>query len=451
MVKPSTRIPPSSSDAEESVLSAIFLDGADTLSKCLDAKVCEESFYTPANALVWKTLCWCNKRGTPLEVGSVAEALREKKKLDDIGGLEYLLRVSNKMPTSVGTKAAIETLQRLYILRKVLGIAQETEAAAYNYDADPAIFSTKVEEALKVREGLEKPKTLQEATRETIQLVERIQKGEKPQEALGFGYPWKEADDKLGAIKPGEFVIIAARPGRGKSSIARQLALHWQAEYGRVAYFSREMPVGQLPQLFAQTVCGVSWNDVLKGRAHKHDVLDFLKALRTVEGTKISIQDRDTKFTQIQARIKAMCQVEKPSAIFLDYIQIYDPEQQRGETRDTALGRMSTGLKGIAIDYNIPVIGLAQIARSVEREEREPRSSDLRECGSLEADADRIIFSHWLPCLRGTNIAQDFNDWGVKTVHAELIQTKGRSDGQARIPLDFIRNTTTFKSPAHAT
>lgn len=448
MVKPKQdRIPPHSSDAEEAVLSAIFLDGADTLSKCLDAKVCDESFYVPANALVWKTLCWCNKRGTPLEVPSVCEALREKKKLDDVGGMEYLLRVSSKLPTTAGVKAAIETLQRLYIQRRALQLGQETVDAAFNYEADLAVFATKIEEALRIREGLEKPKTLQEATRDTRVLVQRIQKGEDIKEERGYTYPWDEANEKLGAIKPGEFVIIAARPGRGKSSIARQLALHWQAEYGKVAYFSREMPVGQLPQLFAQTICGVSWADVLKGRAHKAEILEFLAALDVVEKSRIAIQDRDTKFSQIQARVKAMMQVEKPSAIFLDYIQIYDPEQQKGETRDTALGRMSTGLKGLAIDYNIPVIGLAQIARSVEREEREPRSSDLRECGSLEADADRIIFSHWLPTLRGTNIAQDFNDWGIKTVHAELIQTKGRSDGQARIPLDFRRNTTTFLSP----
>lgn len=428
------------------MLACALIDGPDVITKALDAKVCEDSFYIPANRLIWRYLCSMLKRGLDLSLAVLAEDMKKHKHLDEIGGYAYLTRITGSTPTTAQARFFIEKLQELYTLRLLIKAGTKTVEDAYGYTGDFAVFATQVEEALRVREGLEKPKTLQEATRDTIHLVERIQKGEKPQEALGFGYPWKEADDKLGAIKPGEFVIIAARPGRGKSSIARQLALHWQAEYGKVAYFSREMPVGQLPQLFAQTVCGISWNDVLKGRAHRHDVLDFLKALRTVESTKISIQDRDTKFTQIQARIKAMCQVEKPSAIFLDYIQIYDPEQQRGETRDTALGRMSTGLKGIAIDYNIPVIGLAQIARSVEREEREPRSSDLRECGSLEADADRIIFSHWLPCLRGTNIAQDFNDWGVKTVHAELIQTKGRSDGQARIPLDFIRNTTTFKS-----
>jgi replicative DNA helicase len=423
------------------------MDGAETISNALDAKVCEESFYIPANRYVWKTLLWAFRKGIPLEVSAIAAELQKLGKLEEIGGAAYLAKVSGAIPTTAGTKHAISKLQELYMLRDLIKRAEKVQEDAYGYQGDLAVFHSTMEEALRIREGLDKPKTLQEAAQDAITLVQRIQNGEATKEELGYEWPWQHANDILGTIKPGELVIIAARPSRGKSSVGRQLALRWQQQYGKTVLFSREMPVGTLPQLFAQSISGISWKQVSKGRAHAKDAMKFIDALREVQGMgNLCIQDTDRTLSQIVARVKAMKQQAPPRAIILDYIQRYDPEQQKGETRDQALGRFSMALKDMAVDLQIPVVALAQISRSVEREEREPRDSDLRESGNLEQDADRIVFCHWVQCLRGTNIAQDFNDDSVATVHTELIQTKGRGEGSGRVPLDFHRATTTFNS-----
>lgn len=215
---------------------------------------------------------------------------------------------------------------------------------------------------------------------------------------------------------------------------------------GDVAFFSREMPVGQLPQLFAQSISGLSWREARKGYMHKHDMLKFAETLRECKkNTKLHIFDKDSTVSQICARIKAMRQTKDIKAVFVDYLQAYDMEQTKGETRDVAIGRFTRALKDIALDLNIPVVLLAQLSRSVEKEEREPRASDLRESGNVEQDCDRVMFVHWLPKDR-SGIAQDFQDYSRVTIAAQLIQVKNRNGSNARLDMDFHRPTTTFKS-----
>jgi replicative DNA helicase len=118
-------------------------------------------------------------------------------------------------------------------------------------------------------------------------------------------------------------------------------------------------------------------------------------------------------------------------------------KQEKGETRDIAIGRFTRQLKDIALDLNIPVVLLAQLNRAVEKEEREPRASDLRESGNIEQDADRIIFTHWLP-VTPEGIAQDFNDFSLHSVYSQFIQVKNRNGTNGKLDVRFHRPTTTF-------
>ena len=439
------RIIPHSKSCEQTVLGSVFLDGAQTLSLCLDAKVNEHSFYIPANQLVWKTIVWAAKRGTPLEVGPISEALREKGKLDDIGGIGYLLNITEALPTTAGTASAIETLQRLYTLRELIKKSSEIIDNAYSFEGDFAVFSQQIEDALKIREGLEKPKTLSEACDDTIDLLRRIGEGEKME---GYSWPFAGMDERLDMAEGGELVVVAARPSRGKSSFARQVAYAWAAKYGDVAFFSREMPVGQLPQLFAQSLCGLSWREARKNKMHKADVQTLVDSIREVQqNTKLHIFDKDSTASQICARIKAMKQTKQIKAVFIDYLQAYDVEQIKGETRDMAIGRFTRSMKDIALDLGIPVILLAQLSRSVEKEEREPRASDLRESGNIEQDADRIIFCHW-NASDSMGVPVDFNDSTLKTIESQLIQVKNRNGTSGKQDVLFNRPTTTFRTLA---
>lgn len=447
MSQPDTgRVPPHSTQSEEILLSSCFIDPAEAIRKSLDAKVCDESFYVPANRLIWRTVLWAWRKNIPVEVAAICEELKKMGKLDEVGGLPMLLRVSSASPTTAGLVHAIETVQERWMLRQLIHRGTKVVEDAYNYTGDIASFVQNIEDALSVREGLEKQVTWDVACDEAIERLKRISEGKQTEEDVGLEWPWKDATRFLGPVQKGELVVLAARPSRGKSSVARQLAMFWADEYGPIDLYSREMPIGQLPVLFAQTVCGHSWREARYGRLHAKDVSEFTEALRTVKAIKnLRIHDRDKSFTQLFARVRAQVQLAKPKAIIIDYLQIYDVEQQKGETRDMAIGRITKALKDLAIDLNIPVILLAQISRSVEKEEREPRLSDLRESGNIEQDADRVVFVHW-PQKDGDGMFVDFNDHAITTIHAKLLQAKGRGEGQGTCELTFKRPVASFFS-----
>ena len=442
------QLPPHSLEAEEHLLSAALLDGADVMAKALDAKVCEESFYAPANRLIWTYLQRILKRGIDIDTATLAEELKREGQLDEIGGYAYITLVSNKAQTTARLSYWIDKVQELYTLRRLLLAAEQTKESVYSHTGDFAAFAMQVEEALRIREGLEKPKTIHEAAEEGIRIVEAIREGKPSPLGPQYSWPWPMANERFGEVTGGELVTLGARPKRGKTSAGLQVGWHWAGlGFGSVELFSREMPVGELPQLFAQQLSGVSWNEVKKGRAHAKDALKFIEALRWVkENQNLHVNDRDRTVSQICARIRGVSRVRKVGAIVIDYLQRYDMEQQKGETRDQAIGRFTMALKDLAVDLNIPVLLLAQLNREVAREERRPQPHDLRESGNIEQDSNRILFVHWEQHLRGTNIAQDFEDYSVRTINASLIQSIARGYPSADVPLDFHRPTTTFKS-----
>ena len=440
--------PPHSLDVEETVIASVFLDGITTIQAALDKKVDENSFFDERNRLLWKTFIWAFKRGTPLEIDAIAEALKEKRKLDDVGGYDYFLKVTSRVPTTSGTKHAIEKLQELFMLRELINRSNAIIEDAHNYTGDISVFYSRIADALKVREGLEKTLTLKDACDEIGERLDRIANGELKDGDNGLDWPWKDATRYLGPIQGGELVIIAARPSRGKSSVARQMAWCWAQRYGNVMLFSREMPVAEMPPLFAQSLCGESWREARNGRLSAKQVSSFKEALQEVKQvSSLSIFDKDRTLSQIVARVKAQCIVKAPCAIIIDYLQIYDPEQAlKSETRDQALGRFTRSMHDLAIELRIPVILLCQVNRSSEREERDIRLSDLRESGSIEQDASRVVAIAWdAKDEKGQPI--DFNDQSVPTIPSvRLCQIKGRAEGQATCQLKMHRPTASFHS-----
>jgi replicative DNA helicase len=193
--------------------------------------------------------------------------------------------------------------------------------------------------------------------------------------------------------------------------------------------------------LFAQTECGISYRDILSGRLSTSYLETFKSELAKVRGLQVAVYDQDRTLSHIVTRAKAFAQIAKPKAICVDYLQRYDAQQERGETRDMALGRFTMAMKDLAIELSLPVILLAQLGRSVERENREPRLSDLRESGNLEQDADRVIFLN-APDHRPDGTMQTITDNDLRFIYVDAIQAKGRSDGTGRCGMMFDRPIT---------
>jgi replicative DNA helicase len=161
------------------------------------------------------------------------------------------------------------------------------------------------------------------------------------------------------------------------------------------------------------------------------------------QNKNLLVFDQDRTLSQITARVEAIKAFNPPKAIIVDYLQRYDPQQEKGETRDIAIGRMTMALKDLAVSHKIPVILLAQLGRDVEKENRIPRLSDLRESGNIEQDADRVVFIH-APDEKEDGGTQDLTDQSLQRIEVNIVQAKGRSDGVASLTMSFHRPTTTF-------
>ena len=435
------RTPPHSIEAEEQLLSACMLDNGMTLSKCIEHKIAADTFYVPANGLIYTKMVEMYGLSKAIEASTIVEELKADSNLEKVGGLGFILKVSSVVSTTASASFFIEKVKELSLLRNLIVRGSRIVDKAYNYTGDLAEFATEVEDALRVYGTLEKSKNLSAACDDTLALIERIKAGVKSE---GLSWPFNGMDERLDLAENGELIVVAARPGRGKSSFARQVAWDWSLRQGEVAYFSREMPVGQLPQLFAQSISGRSWREARRGVMHPADLADFCDGVNEVKkNTRLHVFDKDSTITQVISRIRSLRSKCNLKAVFIDYLQAYDMKQEKGETRDLAIGRFTRHLKDIALDLNIPVILLAQLSRAVEREEREPRASDLRESGNIEQDADRIIFTHWLP-VTPEGVAQDFNDYTLQSVYSQFIQVKNRNGTNGKLDVSFHRPTTTF-------
>ena len=436
---------PHTLDGERAILSCILLDGAASLSKALDAKIGEEAFFDPIHRKVWRGILWLHKNNQAIDITILADELKKKGKLEEIGGIEGLINATTAVATTVQFDHWLERLREAYINRKLIETCEAMAEKARASSGSVEDFVQSTHEILSIRHATQTNKTLSQASGEAIARAESIMAGTEKPEDRGLSWPWDDWNTRFGPATAGELIIVGARPGIGKSSMARQCCLSWAGD-GEVLLFSREMPVEGLPFLFAQQISGVSWKDLREGRLHPSDATDFVGGLKAVEAMKrLHVFDKDRTLSQVTARIRAFSQMKKVKAIAIDYLQRYDPQQDRGETRDIALGRMSMAFKDMAVDLGIPVLLLAQVSRGVEREAREPRISDLRESGNLEQDADRIIFLH-APAQTPNGISNDPTDRTLTNLYTEAIQAKGRGEGQDRAPLNFHRPTTRFLS-----
>jgi replicative DNA helicase len=442
---------PHSEEHERAIVVNVLLDGAPALSRAFDAKITADSFYCPTYRKIWKGILDLHGRGKPLETSVLAEEMKAGGKLEEIGGFSGLHEATSGNPSVATYDYSLEKVRDLYMMRRVIAISDETKAIAYSSTAPLGTvddFVTKIGEVLSLKSANEHVKNFRDAVAEVAASCMRMLRGEKTPEDEGMRFPWSDWNNTMGAAKGGELIIIAARPSAGKSSAARQIAWNWANEYGTVLYFSHEMTCVEMAKTMIQLVSRVSYRAIEHGYATAKQATEVESATKVVMAQdQLFVFDQDPTYSAVMSRIQALKQTNKIRAIIVDYLQIQDPQQERSETRDIAIGRMSKGYKRLANTLNVPVILLSQISRMVERDSRVPRLSDLRESGNIEQDADRVIFLH-VPPENPQGVRQDLTDGNYQHVYVEAIQAKGRSTGQHTVPMTFHRPTTTFHNYA---
>ena len=432
---------PSNLEAEESVLGACFLSKY-ALQKASE-NLTEESFYSDKNAKIFSTMLSLQDEKTPIDLTTVTTYLKNKKQLNEVGGVEYLTEVVNFVPTATNVDYYIKTVEETAILRNLIETA--TEIASEGYRTDETVneildnSEKKILNIVKNRKSSEF-RSMKDILSKTQADLERLSKAKN--EITGLATGWYDLDRITTGLHENELIIIAARPAMGKTAFALNLATHVAMTQDKsVAVFNLEMSAEQLAQRIISSVGQLDGFKLRTGQLMNNDWKRINEAVSQLSETNLVIDDTPgITIGEIRAKCRRLASSEKGlSLIVIDYLQLISGGKNYGANRQQEVSDISRSLKTLAMELNVPIIALSQLSRSVEsREEKRPMMSDLRESGSIEQDADIVMFLYRDDYYNKEARSEDNNSI------SELIIGKHRNGPTATIELLFKKNTSTF-------
>lgn len=393
------RVPPQNIEAERSVLGAMMLDN-EARYKALEI-LDPEHFYTGAHAIIFETIAELFEgKGSPADLVVVTNRLREKGKLENIGGPGYLAGLVNVVPTVENAEHYAKIVRNKAILRACIKVADRMADACYREELEPdEILERASGEFLdlsKMREERDFA-TMNVLADQAYGTIKRL--SEKGPDFLST--PFGEFNEKFHGFQPGEYVIIAARPSVGKTSFALNIANHVAGSLGKsVAIFTLEMSSEQLAIRIIAALSRISADAINAGQIKDKEKMEAIRnTVSIIKSWKVSLDDSPSLTAlSIRAKIKRLLleSSQDIDLIIIDYLQLLDVETgRRSENRVQEVSQLSRSLKALSREVNKPILVLSQLSRHIERrdfKQREPMLSDLRESGAIEQDADKVIF-----------------------------------------------------------
>jgi len=385
------RVPPSNIEAEESVLGAVMLsvDAANTVMDRLHP----QDFYQPAHQAIFEAVLRLYDANHPIDAITVSEQLRKQDELDRIGGVSYLTRLIDSVPTASNVDYYSEIVEETSLRRNLMRSGVEIGDLAFLADKDISDVLDLAEKSVfsvaekRIGEGLVPVKPLLSSTLETIESL-----GEGGRMA-GLSTGFKDLDAKLAGLAPGNLAIIAARPGMGKSALATSMAFNVASEGKSIAMFTMEMSRHEVVQ---RLLCSVGRIDSMKlrsGNLTDRDWQSVARAAGRLHEAPIFIDDSgQLTVTEVRAKCRRMKRSNGLDLVVVDYLQLMSAGS-RAENRQQEISEISRGLKALGIELDVPIVALSQLNRAMEqRQDKRPMLSDLRESGALEQDADIVMF-----------------------------------------------------------
>jgi replicative DNA helicase len=438
------RLPPQSVEAEQSVLGAILID-RDTMIEIADF-LKPEDFYRQAHGRIYAVMLDLSERREPIDIVTVSEALERTGDLETVGGRAYLGTLSNSTPTAVHAAQYARIVERKALLRNLIGAAGKIAGIGYE---DPAEIQEAIDRAeselfavsqRRIGAGFSPLKSLLHDAYDRLDYL-HAHRGEISGVRTGFA----DLDSLTTGLQKSDLVILAARPSVGKTSFALNIAEHAAVKDRKsVGIFSLEMSKEQLVLRLLSSVSNIDSQRLRTGFLEELDFARIAPAMNSLSEAPIYIDDTPN-ITTMELRTKARrLQAEAGvDLIIVDYLQLMQSSTTtRDANRVQEVSEISRGLKALARELKVPVIALSQLSRQPEmRESKEPRLSDLRESGSIEQDADLVMFL-WREKERGSDDQQ--TDGEV----VKLKLSKHRNGPTGEIDLWFKKAQTRFVSYA---
>lgn len=430
-------------EAEMAVIGAMLID-KQAISKVQEI-ISEECFYHEANRILFKTITEMPNKGITPDLVTLNEELKSKAQLDRIGGVAYIAELNMRTPTSANVENHARIVLEKFLKRSLIDTAGKILAQAYDEGTDALDEIDNAErEIFKIAEKkLRKSyKDMKRLAHEAYDYITQISNRD------GSGYTGvpsglKDLDKMLGGFQNSDLVIIAARPSMGKTALALSMARNIAVTQNKaVAFFSIEMAALQLVIRLLSSESRIDQHKIRNGQIHSEEDKRIMLGLGRLADSPFYIDDSPMlSVMELRAKCRRLKAEHDIGIVFVDYLQLIS--SPKAESREREISMISQSLKQIAKELDIPVIALAQLNRSVEsRNDKRPMLSDLRESGSIEQDADVVLFVN-RPEQYGQKHFDDENKTPTEGI-AELIIGKQRNGPVGTVRVAFQKNYARF-------
>ena len=435
--------------AEQSVLGALLIDK--TAINRVVGKLKKEDFYRPSHQITYEAMLNLHARNIPIDMVTITEELKKMGKYEDVGGVNFITMLANMEFTSANIQHHARIVEEKALLREV--IDSGTKLASMGYRCSEGELQYVVDAAQQqllhltnryVGSDYVHIKSIVEP------LVDRFgEMVESNETVTGVASGFTDLDELIGGLHPSDFIILAARPSMGKTALALNIAENVAlrgAKAGepakRIIFFSLEMSSEQLAMRMICGRAGVNITKLYDGFVSKASERSLADVARELQSAPLWL-DESTNLTILEMRAKArrVCSKEDIGLIIIDYLQLINGDSR--VPREQQIAEISRGVKAMAKELRLPVIVLSQLNRDSEKENRQPRLSDLRESGAIEQDADIVlILSRQILSDKDDKDAQIDGDVVIR----DLVVAKHRNGPVGVIPLTFVRSLTRFEN-----
>ncbi|MBR3162609.1 MAG: replicative DNA helicase [Clostridia bacterium] len=431
------KIPPHDLEAEQAVLGSMLTDKDAVIASIETLK--PESFYREDNRLIYEAMLNLYNNSEPIDIITIKSELESIGKFEQVGGLEYLASLPDKVPTTANVQKYINIVEEKGILRNLIRTANEIINLGYDPTEDVEDIMDNAEKKIfnimqnKNQKGYT---PIKDVLVESFNQLEELYN--RKQHITGVPTGFSELDYKTAGFHGSDLILIAARPAMGKSAFALNIATNAATKANvPVAIFSLEMSKEQMVNRMLCSEAMVDSNKVRTGKLEEDDWVKLAETIGPLSEAEIYIDDTPgISVMEIRAKCRKLKLEKNIGMVVIDYLQLVQASSKRFGSREQEISEISRSLKVLAKELDVPVIALSQLSRAVEqRPDHRPMLSDLRESGAIEQDADIVMFLY----------RDDYyNEDSEKKDIAEVIIAKHRAGSTGTVELLWLGNYTKF-------
>ena len=439
---------PQALDMERVVLGALMVD-KDAFS-IVSELLHPDTFYEPRHQKIYQAIQTLNMNENPVDIITVTEELRREGTLESIGGPAYIVELSSNVASSANIEYHARILSQKFLARQLISFASTIETKAFDETVDVNDLMQEAEGNLFELSQRNMKKDYVQIDSVVSKAMEILQKASANAGGMtGVPTGYTKLDEKTSGWQASDLVIIAGRPAMGKTTFALSLAKNIAVD-ARIptAFFSLEMSNVQLVNRLISNVCEIPGNKMLNGQLSPDEWSKLDKNMGTLNGAPLYIDDTPgLSIFELRTKARRLVKEKDVKIIMIDYLQLMNANGMKFGSRQEEVSKISGSLKGLAKELDIPILALSQLNRTVENREglegKRPQLSDLRESGSIEQDADMVLFVHRPEYY---HIFEDEKGNNLRGM-AQIIIAKHRKGATGDVLLDFKGEFTRFQNP----